>query len=204
MVLAASLYLLGALASNSFGQEPQPPINTTVGFTVSSYQIPSDRYQAVYGSGARIIYGLNLSRTILTTGGFQLDLSLEGRTFSKSGVSTLDQTPAKLTMTPIALAGRFLYETRYVIPFVGFGADWYPYKETSDLATTSGTATGWHYQVGAYVVIPGLDFLRVKLYYKYTRADATQNGIAVQLGGNEYGIGLSFGFSVLNKAVISF
>ena len=42
--LAASLCLVGALALNSFGQEPQPRINTTVGVTASSYQIPSDRY----------------------------------------------------------------------------------------------------------------------------------------------------------------
>jgi hypothetical protein len=46
-------------------------------------------------------------------------------------------------------------------------------KEASDLVTTRRTAQGWHSQVGTYVIIPGLDFLRVKLYYKYTRAKAT-------------------------------
>lgn len=186
--------------------EPEGFYNTTVGFTVSSYQIPDANFKDVYGNEAQMVYGLNLSRTLLRAQGFQVDASGEIRFYSKSGVSTLDQTPTKFSMTPISLAGRLLYQTKYIIPFVGAGADWYSYKEESTLApaTITGNASGWHYQAGIYFVVPTLDFLRVKLYYKFTKVKALENGISVDLGGNEYGIGLSFGFNFLKEAIISF
>lgn len=178
--------------------------NTTAGFSVGSYQIPADRFQEVYGGETELIYGLNLSRTLLAYKRLRLDISLEARTYSKTGASTLTQDEAKFSMTPISLAGRVLYQTKYIMPFVGFGKDWYSYKEESVLATTDGSASGWHYQVGAFLIIPNLDFLRIKLYYKFTKVTASENGIDVDLGGNEYGVGLSFGFNVLKKGVLIF
>jgi hypothetical protein len=187
--------------------EPGGFRNTTLGFTLSSYQIPDQVFKEVYGDEAQLTYGLNLSRTLLRYEGLQLDVSGEIRFYSKSGVSTLDQTPTKFSMTPISLAGRLLYQTPYIIPFVGVGPDWYSYKEESDLVPggkITGNASGWHYQVGVYFVVPTLDFLRLKLYYKFTKVKALQNDFNVDLGGNEYGIGLSFGFNILNKGVITF
>ena len=178
--------------------------NTAAGFMVGSYQIPADRFQEVYGSETELIYGLNFSRTLLAYKRLQLDCSLEVRTYSKTGASTLTQDEAKFSMTPVSLAGRVLYQTKYVLPYIGFGKDWYSYKEESALATTDGSASGWHYQVGAYLIVPNLDFLRIKLYYKFTKVTASENGIDVDLGGNEYGVGLSFGFNILKKGVLIF
>lgn len=203
VIFASALCLSGVLASNALSQQPENLYPTMIGLTAASYQIPDGGFAEVYGSKAQLIYGLNLSQTILHYRGWDVDLSLEGRTYSRSGASTLDQTSTKFSMTPISLAARVLYETKYVVPFLGAGADWYSFKETSDLASTNGTATGWHFQTGAYVVIPGLDFLRVKIYYKFTRVKALQNEIEADLGGNEYGIGLSFGFNLLNKGAVS-
>jgi len=203
-IFASALCLSGVLASNAFGQEPGKHYPTIIGITAASYQIPAELFAEVYGSKAQLIYGLNLSQTVIRYRGWDLDLSLEGRIYSRSGVSTLDQTPTKFSMTPISLAGRVLYETKYVVPFLGAGADWYGYKEKSELGSTSGTASGWHVQFGAYVVIPGVDFLKAKVYYKFTRVKARQNEIEVDLGGNEYGIGLSFGFNLLNIGGNSF
>ena len=90
------------------------------------------------------------------------------------------------------------------MPFVGFGADFYNYEETSALANTTGSASGSHFQAGLYVVFPKAEFLRLKIYYKYTKVTATESGFDIGLGGPEYGLGLTFGFNVLKKAVLMF
>ena len=174
--------------------------NTTAGFMIGTYKSPDGRFQEVYGTQTDVQFGIDLSRTILYLKGFQFDLSFETRLFSKTGKSTLSGDETKFRMIPLTLGGRLLYQTKYIIPFLGGGIDWYNYKEDSILASISGSATGYHFQGGVFIVIPNLDFLRVKLYYKYTKVTATENEIDVQLGGPEYGIGLSFGFNVLNKA----
>jgi hypothetical protein len=182
---------------------PEGFYNTAVGVTFGTYKNPDSRFGEVYGTGTYFQYGLNLSRTLLNFRGFQVDLSFEVRTFSRDGNATLTGEASTFSMVPISLAGRLQYQTKYVIPFVGGGADWYHYKETSSLANTSGSASGYHFQAGAFIVLPNLDFLRVKLYYKWTSVTATENGIDVKLGGPEYGVGISFGFNLLSAAVIT-
>jgi len=178
--------------------------NTTIGFTVGTYQNPSSDFREIYGSETDLQYGLNLTRTLGYYQGLQLDASLGVRTYSKNGSSTLDQTPTKFSMTPITLAGHILYQTKYGLPFVGIGKDWYSYKEESTLANTSGSTSGWHYELGVYIIIPKIDYLRIKLYYKFTKATTTENDISIDLGGNEYGLGVSFAFNFLNKGVLTF
>ncbi len=178
--------------------------NTTVGFMVGTYHNPSADFREVYGSKTDMQYGLNLSRTLIYYRGLQLDASLEARTYSKNGSSTLDQTPAKFSMKPITLTGHVLYQTKYAMPFVGIGKDWYSYKEESTLANTSGSTSGWHYELGVYIIIPRIEYLRVKLYYKFAKATTTENDISIDLGGNEYGLGVSFGFNFLRKGILTF
>jgi hypothetical protein len=181
---------------------PEGFYNTTAGITLGTYVSPDDRFKEVYGSDTKIQFGLNLSRTLFYIKHFQLDLSFEARLISLTGQSTLSADEATFTLTPLSLAGRILYQTKYVIPFIGGGLDWYNYKEDSAIASTKGSASGYHFQGGLYVVIPGLDALRIKLYYKYTKVTATENEIDVKLGGPEYGFGVSFGFNFLNKAAL--
>jgi hypothetical protein len=176
--------------------------NTTIGFQLGSYKSPDSRFREVYGNKTALQYGIDLTRSLVYYKGVELDASLEARTFSTTGKSTLTGEGAKFSMIPLSLAGRILVRTRHLIPFVGGGGDWYHYKEQSVIANTSGWANGFHVQGGVYIIVPGADFLRVKLYYKYTKATATANDISVKLGGSEYGLGLSLGFNVLNGASV--
>jgi hypothetical protein len=176
--------------------------NTTIGFLIGSYKSPDSRFREVYGNKTAIQYGIDLSRSLFYYKGVELDASLEARTFSTTGKATLSGDEAKFSMIPLTVAGRILVQTKYITPFVGAGGDWYHYKEESVLANTSGWASGFHAQGGVFIVVPGADFLRVKLYYKYTKVTATANEISVKLGGSEYGLGLSFGFNFLNGAAI--
>jgi hypothetical protein len=178
--------------------------NTMIGLSVASYQIPDTNYGEVYGPEAAPIYGLNLSRTLISLGNFQFDISAEARLYKKTGAATVSLEEAKFTMFPIiSIAPRLLFQTKYALLFAGGGPDFYSYKEESVLATTTGSKTGYHFQAGVYIIPPTIDFLRVKLYYKFTKVKAVENGYEVELGGNEYGVGLCFGFNFLNGALIN-
>jgi hypothetical protein len=182
--------------------------NTSIGIMLGTYQSPSQDFRAIYGQTTDMQFGLNLTRTLVYYNGLQLDVSLEARKYSKSGFALLDGAKTDIktdfSMTPISLSGRLLYQTEYVIPFIGFGTDWYSFDEKSDLHSTSGSTSGYHFQAGAYIVFPWLDQLRIKLYYKFTKATASANGFDIGLGGNEYGVGLSFAFDLFKKGVLFF
>jgi len=178
---------------------PENFFNSTIGFSLGSYRISDERYQEVY-PGSDGIYGLSLSRVIFSSQRLDFDISLEARTFSRRGASTVTQQESKFTLTPLSAAARCLVRTKYVIFFLGMGADYYRYKEESDLypapGYVSGSATGGHIQAGIYFVFPKMSSLRAKAYYKLTRVLTTENEIEANLGGQEFGLGLSFGFSI--------
>jgi len=191
--------------------------NTMIGFFVGSYLIPGEDFKAVYknekGEVTAPIYGLSLSRTLVSVGNFQFDISAEARLYQKTGHATITGEEATFTMLPmISIAPRLLFQTKYALFFAGGGIDFYHYKEKSTLLpvdlypdqSISNSASGSHYQVGVYLIIPKLESLRVKLYYKNTTVTATENKINFELGTkNEYGIGISYGFNFLNGALIN-
>lgn len=178
---------------------------TMIGFNIGSYQIPSDQFKEIYGADATQTFGLSLSRTLVQYQGLSFDVEGGIRFYTKIGASTLTQTEATFNMTPISLAGRLNYQWKYFQLFVGYGLDWYSYTETSTLANTTGNANGNHFTAGIYLIPPMLDgLLRLKAYYKSTKVTATSNGIIIDLGGNEYGLGLSLGFNLFRKGVLSF
>ena len=179
--------------------------NTMFGLSYGSYQIPAERFKEVYGPDTTMTFGLSLSRTLVQTGGLSLDVEGGIRFYSKTGAATLSQDAATFKMTPISLSGLLNYQVKFFQVFVGYGLDWYSFTETSDVMTTTGNANGHHFTAGVYLIPPVLDgLLRLKAYYKFTKVTASANGFDVDLGGNEYGIGLSFGFNLFNKGIFSF
>ena len=180
--------------------------NTMIGIDASSYQIPDGNYTLIYGTDVPMILGFSLSRALVQVGGFSLDVEGGLRFYSKTGASTLSQEATTFKINPmISLSARLNYEWKYVQLFVGGGLDWYSYAETSTIANTTGKSNGSHFMAGIYLIPPVLDsMLRVKIYYKFTKVAATANGITVQLGGNEYVVGLSVGFNLFKQGVLSF
>ncbi len=183
---------------------PQGFYNMSFAVFGGTYSNTGQDFTDVYGSETSLQYGLNLTRTLLYAGGFQVDATAELRTFSKTGKATLTGDESTFSMTPFAIGGRILYQTKYVMPYLGFGADFYSYEETSALHNTTGTANGAHFQAGLYVIFPKVEWLRLKLYYKYTKITAAEEGIDVMLGGPQYGVGIAFGFNVLKPATLVF
>ncbi|MGB8953143.1 MAG: AMIN domain-containing protein [Candidatus Aminicenantales bacterium] len=177
-------------------------LNTMIGISVGSYKISDERFQEVY-PGSSAIYGFHLSRVLFSCQDIDFDLSLEAKIFSKTGASTVTLEESKFSITPISIGARCLWNSKYLILFVSIGKDFYSYKETSLLYPSpgyiEGNASGNYFQGGAYFRIPGLDALRVKLYYKSTKVLTTENEIEVNLGGNEYGVCLSYGFNLFKR-----
>ena len=179
--------------------------NTMIGVNLGSYQIPSAVFKEIYGADATRTLGLTLSRTLIQYQTLSFDVEGGIRFYSKTGASAPDQDAATFKMTPISLALRMNYLWKYFQVFAGYGLDWYSYTETSTIANTTGKANGHHFTGGIYLIPPVLDgIFRLKIYYKSTKVTANSNGIAVDLGGNEYGIGLSLGFNLFKKGVLSF
>ncbi|MBN2199435.1 MAG: AMIN domain-containing protein [Candidatus Aminicenantes bacterium] len=174
-------------------------LNTMIGLTAGSHNIPDVRFQEVY-PGSALIYGLHLSRTFFSAGDFDVLLSVDGKIFSKPGAATVTEEEARFTMTPLSIGASLLWNTKYFILFGGGGLDICPYRETSPLYPFPGfvkeTANGSHFQAGLFLRIPGLDALRAKFYYKSTKALTINNDIEVDLGGREFGFSLVYGFSV--------
>jgi hypothetical protein len=179
--------------------------NTMIGVHYGSYLVPDTQFQEIYGKDAPMTLGLSLSRTLVQYQGLSLDVEGSIRFYSKTGASIGDADPATFKMTPISLAGRLNYQWKYFQAFAGFGLDWYSYSETSTIANVTGNANGSHFTAGLYLIPPVLDgMLRVKVYYKFTKVSALANDVAVEIGGNEYGVGLSLGFNLFKKGLLSF
>ena len=91
-------------------------------------------------------------------------------------------------------------------PFVGAGLNFYSYKETleggSDVEGASGNAIGFHIQAGTYVDILNKGKLRLsgKAFYRFNAVKKTlavalpDESNSLDLGGHEFGAGLSIGF----------
>jgi len=79
---------------------------------------------------------------------------------------------------------------------VGIGGDIVSYQENSDFHSTSGSTWGYHLEGGVFIKVPRLKFLMLNLYLKITKAIAQEETIEVDLGGLEFGLGLTFGFDL--------
>lgn len=176
---------------------PKALENTLIGFSWGGYQIPTDLFNQVYGTGGSI-FAFDLSRIVFSKKNTNLALSLEGRYYSKTGASTVTKEETKFSIYPVSFSAKSMVFTENFVPFFGIGADYYSYKEESPLHETSGSAFGYHIQGGTYYQIPSLKGLKLKVYLKLTKAVANENNMDVELGGMEFGIGFTYGFNILN------
>jgi hypothetical protein len=127
--------------------------------------------------------------------GFTLDI----RVFSKTGVTTFTEEEIKLSLIPISLAVFYTRDYGIFNPFISLGADYFSFKEeypeTFAISEISDSTIGYHIQLGTYVKV--IDSLAFKVYFKFRNARKTLDGdVEVNLGGNEYGIGLAYFFKI--------
>jgi len=178
---------------------PYPPLkNTRVGVVLGKYTVSDDQFDMIFGaSGA--IYGFELSRILWNHRNLNFALSFDVRRFARVGSSTVSNEETKFTLVPLTFSGMFLWNTRYIVPFIGAGFEICNYKEEARNIEISGSSTGPQFQLGLFFKIPSLESLSIKLYMKRTSVTAIEEDVEIDLGGFEFGVGISFSFDLLKK-----
>jgi hypothetical protein len=185
LILAGAL-VLGFMAP-SFGQTAEPPVKNqgTFEFYLGSYRISDERFKEVYKEGGSI-QGIALSSALIA--GF--DFYAEIKAFYKIGTLTYTQEQTKLLLIPLSLGVRYVLPGDWLLPYAGGGADFCFYYENNPIATTMNIAKGYHLLGGLYIQFGKNSPLRLNGRVKYTRIKTTEDGVAVELGGLEYGAGI--------------
>jgi len=185
LVLAGALVL--GLIAPSFGQATEPVVKNqgTFEFYLGSYRISDERFKAVYKEGGALP-GIALSSTLIA--GF--DFYAEIKAFYKTGTLTYTGEQTKLLLIPLSLGVRYVLPGDWVLPYAGGGADFYFYYENNPIATTMNIAKGYHLLGGLYLQFGKNSPLRLNGRVKYTRIKTMEEGVSVELGGLEYGVGL--------------
>lgn len=161
------------------------------------YAMHSADFQDTYGKGILFFGG---ETTVMASPGKNnyIGASLGFKYISDNGISHFDER-VELRIIPISLTALYLRQLRMFSPFVGVGLDYYDYMETfpeaSDIPSISSYPWGTHIQVGTYIKLA--PSLSLKLFFKYTNARAKEEGVEKNLGGNEYGLALSYHFKIL-------
>lgn len=168
---------------------------TIVELAYGRHELSDPRYKKVYQAG-REIYSLEAYQGLYSDIYHNFGFTVGIRRFVKKGQATLTLESTQLLLVPGGLGFRYVLNLNHFVPWIEVGADYVYYRETSDLRSTSGSTLGYHLQAGFYLEIPGLELLKLKIYARHSRASAEENGISVNLGGLEYGIGLALGINL--------
>ena len=168
---------------------PPPKEQGTFEFYLGQYTIPDARFKEIYGESGTIV-GLSLSSSLAY--GFDFYAQLRG--FTKKGKLTFTEETTTFLLIPLSLGVRYVLPGSVLRPFAGGGADFYFYYENNPIATTMNVVSGYHLLGGLYIQFGKDSPLRLFGSAKYTRLTAREGEIQVELGGLEYGGGITIVF----------
>ncbi|MBM3296339.1 MAG: AMIN domain-containing protein [Candidatus Aminicenantes bacterium] len=179
--------------------EPRPAERraTLLGLSLVNKSLSDDRFQVVFGRRTGTVPGVELSQDILRLGSWGLAAAAEYHRLSLEGQSTLTAVATSVTVSPLELALRVFYGQGAFRPYVSGGIVLCAYDELSPLRNTTGRATGFGLQGGLYWGPAFSRGLKARLYVKWTKATAVENGLEVSLGGTEVGAGLALALNIL-------
>ncbi len=170
-------------------------ISISIGAHAGFHFMHALHFQEVYGKSSPFT-GLEAVIKIPLRKKEYIGMSLGFKFISDNGSSGFEKSD--LEITPVALSAFYSRQFGLFSPFIGLGADYYNYSETSpetlDNPIYSKKTWGAHIQAGTYVHLTS--FLSAKLFFKYQNASLKENGIDLNLGGNTYGLGLAYYFNI--------
>ena len=171
--------------------------STLFGVSVLTYRLTDERFREIFDSRTGWSLGLEWVQVFAPRSRVRPALGIDYSHQSKTGFSTISRTPTALTLDPVTVWGYLLLEGRPVVPYLGAGVSFYHYKETSALHNSEGRATGYSLQAGMFVHLGRVDFLKLKLFGRWTKASILVNEISAELGGIALGLSVLAGFNVL-------
>ena len=169
----------------------------TLGLGGGLYFIQDADFQDVYGQSAGFFSG-EVNLFIPIKGQEGIAVALDIKSISASGLTTVTEEEVKLRLLPISLAALYMRQYGRFIPFVGIGGSLFSYEETYPpsfaIPSTKGSAFGLNLQLGTYIKV--VETFSFKVYFKFYDARTKENDININLGGNEYGVGLAYHFNL--------
>lgn len=190
-----------AVKSPSLQPPPAPSTlvlpSTLFGMSVISFRLSDERFTEVFGSQTGWSAGFEFVQLFAPRSRVRPGLGVDYSRVSKSGFSTVTETPTSLVLDPVTVSGFLVYEARPVSPFLGAGVAFCRYRETSALHNTEGSTTGYSFQAGMFIHLGRLDFLKLKIFGRWTKAPVLVNGIQANLGGTALGLTVLAGFNIL-------
>lgn len=161
----------------------------SVEFTLGGYAMNEPRFDAVYKTGG-LMSGVSLSSAVISNVNFYLDIKY----YYREGELTFSQEKTTLYIIPVTLGIRYIYPMGLFNPYLGAGFDFYFFYEENPIGTVLNHTTGIHIAGGTYIRFSKSVPVLLNLRLKYTSAKAEQDNIQIQLGGFEYGAGVSYAF----------
>ncbi|MBN2244275.1 MAG: AMIN domain-containing protein, partial [Candidatus Aminicenantes bacterium] len=164
----------------------------TLGFGGGFYFIQDADFQDVYGKSAGFFGGeLNFYIPIKNQEG--IAIAVDFKSISTSGLTTITEEEVKLKLTPFSFGAMYMRHYGRFIPFVGLGGAIFSYEEiyppSFAIPSTKGSTFGLNLQIGTYIKV--VETFSFKVYFKFHDARTKENDLNINLGGNEYGIGLA-------------
>lgn len=169
--------------------------NMALGISAGYLTLQDDAFSETYGEGGVFFKG-EYSVT-LPVKAKSLDIWTGFTYFEMNGKTSITQEDIKLRITNLSLALRYLRTLKKFTPFAGAGIDYIVYKEILPedyvVGSVGGSDLGFHVQGGTYYEV--LPSLSLKACIKYLLSKTDVDGVEVNLGGVEYGVGLTYRFN---------
>lgn len=187
----AALFLAVSLSLHvlAFASAERTIHQGSVEFTLGGYAMNEPRFDAVYKSGG-LMSGVSLSSAVVSDVNFYLDIKY----YNREGKLTFSQEKTTLYIVPVTLGLRYIYPMGLFNPYLGAGLDFYFFYEENPIGTVLNHTNGFHIAGGTYIRFSKSVPVLLNLRLKYTSAKAEQDSIQIQLGGFEYGAGVTYVF----------
>ena len=119
-----------------------------------------------------------------------VELWLAQKSFSKKVIDEATGEDRKVNLVPIEAGLKFRFNKGKINPYLGVGAGYYQYKETTSLGETKEKEIGYVGQAGCFIKIGG--YLVFDVYANYSYCRITTETTRFNVGGLHLGVGFGF------------
>jgi len=176
-------------------KQPSQRRTTLLGLSAVNKSLSDERFETIFGKQAETVLSFEIAQDILSRGPWVLAAAVEYNRLSLEGESTITGSATSVIVTPMEFGLRILFRAGFFHPYFQGGLVSCGYEERSPLEDTLGRATGFDFQGGLYWGPASFPSLKARIFMKWSRVMAEENGLQINLGGVEIGAGLALGFS---------
>ncbi len=175
-IIAITIFLSGLASTTDFMLELK-----------GHYFHPSEEaFRDIYGGG--IMYGAEASIGVWR----EIEVWFGGNYFAKKGELTFTKEETKLEIFPIGGGVKYRLLSGNLAFYMGFGLNYYQYKESNPIGDVSKGGLGYIGKVGSYVKVT--KELLIDIYANYAYCKMKPGDYEINIGGFEAGIGIGYRF----------